>query len=88
MPSLQSVSDSDTGSDVDDDPIKYGTQAETWKDRLKLWEKATNESWDYSPRSSTKELKIRTHLIGDLLGNAVAAYLEYMQPFPGDEDIP
>jgi hypothetical protein len=32
-------------------------------------------------------LKIRDHLIGDLLRNAVAAYLEYMQPFSGDEDI-
>ncbi|KAJ7331563.1 hypothetical protein DFH08DRAFT_966547 [Mycena albidolilacea] len=87
MPSLQSVSNSDAGSDVDDDPINYGTQAETWEDRLKLWEKATNENWDYSPQSSTEDLKIRTHLIGDLLGNAVAAYLEYMQPFPGNEDI-
>jgi hypothetical protein len=46
-----------------------------------------NESWDYSTQSSVEDLKVHTHLIGDLLGNAVAAYLEFMQPFPSDEDI-
>src|SRR6201992_4011560 len=35
-----------------------------------------------------ESVPVREHRLGDVLGNSVAAFLEFMQPYPGDEIVP
>ncbi|KAJ7701564.1 hypothetical protein B0H17DRAFT_924280, partial [Mycena rosella] len=88
-PSLRSVSDSsDSGSDSDDDNppglVRPGEADETFEDRLSFWARATEE---YNQASQIQDSP-RSRRLGDVLGNTVAALLEFFQPYPGDHLVP
>ncbi|KAJ7215222.1 hypothetical protein B0H12DRAFT_973950, partial [Mycena haematopus] len=74
MPPLQSASDS-AESD-----IPYGDVQDTFKSRLRLWERASIER-DLRAR----DLVPRAHRIGDIMGASACSLLEFLQPYPGDE---
>ena len=64
--------------------VMPGAPEETLDDRFRLWglvaEKyGTEKIRDVPPRARE---------VGDLLGNTVAALLDFFQPYPGDELIP
>ncbi|KAJ7083433.1 hypothetical protein C8R44DRAFT_652063, partial [Mycena epipterygia] len=83
-PDLQAVSDSsDSGSDITTHVGNYGAPDETFEDRLGLWAHATESIG--APRNL--EGLTRERRLGDVLGNTVAALLEFFQPYPGDERI-
>ncbi|KAJ7120111.1 hypothetical protein C8R44DRAFT_736964 [Mycena epipterygia] len=76
-PDLQSVSDSSDGeSDEDLDP-------ETFEDRLEMWALAA----ELCGQARTSGIPSRAYRLGDVLGNTVAAMLDFFQPYPGDELI-
>ena len=88
MPALRSVTDSsDSGSDSGasseyTDSVAYGVPQETLEDRFRLWGRASERC---EPRGPAQP---RAHRLGDVLGNTVAALLEFFQPYPGDERVP
>ncbi|KAJ7446607.1 hypothetical protein FB451DRAFT_1047687, partial [Mycena latifolia] len=60
----------------------YGDPNETLEDRLKIWARASE---DCEQRGIVAP---RARRLGDVLGNTVAALLDFFQPYPGDEQIP
>ncbi|KAJ7465209.1 hypothetical protein FB451DRAFT_1402919 [Mycena latifolia] len=85
--SLQSVSsseasdDSSDGDSSDEGTMLFGSREETLADRLKLWGQASR---DCEPHA----VEPRSRRLGDVLGNTVAALLDFFQPYPGDEQVP
>ncbi|KAJ6471520.1 hypothetical protein C8R45DRAFT_936952 [Mycena sanguinolenta] len=85
---LRPVDDSsDEESDVEESArlVMPGDPEETFEDRMKLWALASE---DLPPPSLRPDLSPRSHRLGDVLGNTVAALLEFFQPYPGDERVP
>ncbi|KAJ6609459.1 hypothetical protein B0H10DRAFT_1732475, partial [Mycena sp. CBHHK59/15] len=88
MPALRSVTDSsDSGSysgalSEYSDSIAYGDPQETLEDRFRIWGCALEHC---EPRGPVPP---RARRLGDVLGNTVAALLEFFQPYPGDERVP
>jgi hypothetical protein len=83
-PSLHTVSDSSDEESEEEEYRPLGDPEETFEDRLKTWARATEEFGE--PREN--EPSQRSHQLGDLMGNTVAALLEFFQPYPGDELVP
>ncbi|KAJ6599947.1 hypothetical protein DFH09DRAFT_1303300 [Mycena vulgaris] len=104
MPGLQSVSDSsDSDSDIPDlqssvsdlsasessnnksDRVMPGDSGETLEDHLRTWARAAEE---YGRSSVQARTSLRSRHLGDVLGDTVAALLDFFQPHPGDEQVP
>jgi hypothetical protein len=75
-PSLRSVSNSsDSGSEDTADLVYPGDDGETFEDRLKFWVHASKECCDIINNSVDPPNRARR--LGDVLGNTVAALLEF-----------
>lgn len=61
-----------------------GAEGESFEDRLKLWARVFEETY----RKCNTTPRPRAHRLGDVLGNTVAALLEFFQPYLGDEQVP
>lgn len=84
MPSLENVTHlSDDQLDaVSESSVQFGDPEETLDDRLNLWARAAEAFGE------RREVQPRSHQLGDVLGNTVAALLDFFQPYPGDESVP
>ncbi|KAJ6488750.1 hypothetical protein C8R45DRAFT_929460 [Mycena sanguinolenta] len=78
---------SDEDSDIGDPTrlVMIGDNGETMEDRLKYWAHVASELPASAPRP---EPVSRSHRIGDVLGDTIAALLEFFKPYPGDIQIP
>ncbi|KAJ7104743.1 hypothetical protein C8R44DRAFT_555998, partial [Mycena epipterygia] len=81
-PSLQSVSRSSDSDSDSSDLVFPGDPSETVDDRFKLLERAAKDL-----EGQRREVASRSRRLGDVLGNTVAALLDFFQPYPGDEQI-
>jgi hypothetical protein len=81
LPSLKTCSDS---SDSECDGFAYSGNV-TFEEWLETWARAAEEC--DLPRTRIEQQR-REHQLGDVLGNTVAALLDFFQPYPGDESIP
>ncbi|KAJ6589348.1 hypothetical protein B0H19DRAFT_923460, partial [Mycena capillaripes] len=87
-PSLEPMSGiSDSGSEDSEAShlVMPGDGGETFEDWIKLWAEASKE---VCFALNNAEVPPRSRRLGDVLGNTVAALLEFFQPFPGDEQVP
>ncbi|KAJ6632422.1 hypothetical protein B0H10DRAFT_2206781 [Mycena sp. CBHHK59/15] len=83
-PDLQSISDSsEDGSDGGPDRGYSEGDGETLTDRLQMWGRAA-ENCGVARTSATP---LRAYRLGDVLGNTVAALLDFFQPYPGNEHV-
>ncbi|KAF8131294.1 hypothetical protein K438DRAFT_1999045 [Mycena galopus ATCC 62051] len=88
LPSLKTVSDSsDAGSDCSEltSLVMPGEEGESFEDRLKFWAQVSQECCG---TSEDTDQPARAQRLGDVLGNTLAALLEFFQPYLGDESIP
>ena len=87
MPPLQSVSDSssESSSENSDSGSNSGPSEDEYdalEERLRIWACVAAETGH-----TCVEPVLRARHLRDILGNTVAALLEFFQPYPGDERI-
>jgi hypothetical protein len=87
MPSLKTVSDSSDGSSDcsnESDLVLPGQEGETFEDRLSSWARASREVCQEINQERLDKIPPRAHRLGDVLGNTIAALLDFFKPYPGD----
>ncbi|KAF8126237.1 hypothetical protein K438DRAFT_2001507 [Mycena galopus ATCC 62051] len=72
-----------TSSSSEESDICYENSRETFESRLHLWERALAEQ-----ETRARNPLPRAHRIGDIMGDSACSFLEFMQPYPGDEFVP
>jgi hypothetical protein len=83
IPDLQSVSDSEDEIEIEAPLHHPGHAEETFEDRLSTIRRVLADDGEIYEREA-----VSRHQLGDVLGQSAQAFLEFLQPYPGDDVVP